>query len=97
MAITALIINALQAERQIATAKLQDAFERINKVASRLPGLIMQYRLKKDGSTTMLFASEAIEAILKSRSRDIQNHVDSLVKRIDPADKVFLTEPCDCH
>lgn len=87
MAITALIINALQAERQIVTAKLQDAFERINKVASRLPGLIMQYRLKKDGSTAMLYASEAIETIFEVREKDIQNHVDSLVKRIDPSDK----------
>ncbi|MBC3881790.1 EAL domain-containing protein [Undibacterium sp. LX40W] len=87
MAITALTINALQAERQVATTKLQEAFERVNKVASRLPGLIMQYRLKQDGSTTVLYASNAVESIFEVSEKEIQHHVEMLVKRIDPIDK----------
>lgn len=87
MAITALTVNALQAERQTATAKLQEAFERINKVASRLPGLIMQYRLKKDGTTTALYASEAVESIFEMKEKELQHQVELLVKRIDPIDK----------
>ncbi|MBR7800421.1 bifunctional diguanylate cyclase/phosphodiesterase [Undibacterium fentianense] len=87
LAITALLITALQAERIIAASELRDAFERINKVASRLPGLIMQYRIHRDNSTTVLYASEAITTMFEFDANEIRSNAAALVKRIDDADK----------
>ncbi|MFZ6819058.1 bifunctional diguanylate cyclase/phosphodiesterase [Undibacterium sp. Ji22W] len=87
LSITALLITALQAERIAATNELRDAFERISKVASRLPGVVMQYRIRRDNSTNVLYASDAIEGMFEITARDIKNNASMLVKRIDTADK----------
>jgi diguanylate cyclase (GGDEF)-like protein/PAS domain S-box-containing protein len=87
LSITALLITALQAERIAAANELSDAFERISKVASRLPGLIMQYRIQADRSTSVLYVSDAIESMLEIKAKDIRHNASPMVKRIDSADK----------
>nr|WP_315472220.1 EAL domain-containing protein [uncultured Undibacterium sp.] len=96
LAITALMITALQAEKNAASNELRDAFERISKVASRLPGLIMQYRIQPDRSTSVLYVSDAVESMFEIRAKDIRHNASPLVKRIDTADKKrFLTQHDD--
>ncbi len=92
MSITALLINALQAERIAATNELQDSFERISKVASRLPGLIMQYRIHRDHTTSVLYASDAVETMFEISAKEIRLNASVLVTRIDPADKKTFLE-----
>lgn len=87
LSITSLLITALQAERLAATNELSEAFERISKVASRLPGVIMQYRIQVDRSTSLLYASDAITSVFEVRAKEIRNDASYLVKRIDAADK----------
>ncbi|MBY0574180.1 MAG: diguanylate cyclase, partial [Undibacterium sp.] len=87
LAITALMIAALQAERASAGQELRDAFERISKLASRLPGLIMQYRIQRDRSTTVLYVSDAVDSMLEISAKEIKQNASLIVKRIDPLDK----------
>lgn len=93
LSITALLITALQAERIAATNELREAFERISKVASRLPGLIMQYRIQPDRSTSVLYVSDAIESMFEMKAKDIRHNASPMVRRIDTADKkIFLKQ-----
>ncbi|MBC3807964.1 EAL domain-containing protein [Undibacterium seohonense] len=92
LSITALLITALQAERVAATSELRDAFERISKVASRLPGVVMQYRIRRDRSTSVLYASNAIETMFEIGVEVIRGNASILVKRIHTADKKTFLE-----
>ena len=72
LTILSLLINALQTERIVAIKDLRDAFDRINKVASRLPGLIMQYRVRSDNSSSIPYVSDAIFSMFELHPDDVK-------------------------
>jgi diguanylate cyclase (GGDEF)-like protein/PAS domain S-box-containing protein len=84
--IVSLLIISLQNERQSATHQLQDAFERINKVASRLPGLILQYRVKLNHQAQVLYVSSALEGILQLTPAELKSGMLHFFDRIDEHD-----------
>ncbi len=92
LSVTALTIAALQAERNTAADHLQDAFERINKVASRLPGMIMQYRAYADHSVKVLYVSDAVNTLLEVSPQAINAQQATLRQRIDPRDHTAFLE-----
>ncbi|MES2105374.1 MAG: EAL domain-containing protein [Pseudomonadota bacterium] len=87
LVIVTLIITALQTESKRAADELREAFDRVSKVASRLPGLIMQYRARPDGSTGVPYASDAIRQMFEARPEDVRHNAAQLLERIDPADR----------
>lgn len=87
LSVASLLIAALQAERISATTDLQESFERINKVASRLPGLIMQYRIRPDRSSCIPYASSAIDAMLEFSQEQLKDDASRLFERIDASDR----------
>lgn len=86
MAILALLITALQAESAKAAQEVKEAFERINKVASRLPGLVMQYRIRPDRSACIPYASDAILSIFEVSQEQVAQDALFLFKRVDQRD-----------
>ncbi|MEB0029405.1 EAL domain-containing protein [Undibacterium sp. RTI2.1] len=81
-----LLITALQAESVQAAREVQDALQRINKVASRLPGLIMQYRIRADRSVSIPYASDAILGIFEVTQEQVVSDAMVLFQRIDSRD-----------
>jgi PAS domain S-box-containing protein len=57
----------------------EEALNRLQKIASRVPGVVYQYRLRPDGSSCFPFASEAIKEIYRVSPEEV----------IDDASKVF--------
>ncbi|MES2106580.1 MAG: EAL domain-containing protein [Pseudomonadota bacterium] len=86
LVIVTLIITALQTESKKAADELREAFERVSKVASRLPGLIMQYRVNPDGSASVPYASDAIRQMFETRPEEVRYNAFPLFDRIDQAD-----------
>uniref|UniRef100_UPI00374DB956 MASE1 domain-containing protein n=1 Tax=Undibacterium sp. TaxID=1914977 RepID=UPI00374DB956 len=89
LVIVTLIITALQTESKKAADELREAFERVSKVASRLPGLIMQYRTSPDNSTGVPYvpyASDAIRQMFEIRPEEVRHDASALFERIDRAD-----------
>ncbi|MFZ6645562.1 bifunctional diguanylate cyclase/phosphodiesterase [Undibacterium sp. TJN25] len=86
LVIVTLIITALQTESKRAADELREAFERVSKVASRLPGLIMQYRVSPDNSTGVPYASDAIRQMFEIRPDEVRHDASALFERIDRAD-----------
>ncbi|MES2049569.1 MAG: EAL domain-containing protein [Pseudomonadota bacterium] len=86
LTILSLLINALQTERSFAIKNLRDAFERINKVASRLPGLIMQYRIRPDNSSCIPYASDAILSMFEISPDEVKSDARPLFSRINKSD-----------
>ena len=86
LTILSLLINALQNERIGAIRDLRDAFGRINKVASRLPGLIMQYRIRPDNSSCIPYASNTILNMFEMSQDEVKFDVGPLFSRINKED-----------
>ena len=86
MVIVSLFIISIQSERQTATHQLLDAFERINKVASRLPGLILQYRVQAHHQGQVLYVSSASEGILEISPMTLKWSMLHFFERIDERD-----------
>lgn len=75
------ITSRLEAER------LQHDFvDRIGKLVAQVPGIIFQYRLRPDGSSTFPYASPAIQALLGLRPEDIATDGTRIFSRIHPDD-----------
>ncbi len=86
LAILSLLINALQTERIVAIKNLRNAFERVNKIASRLPGLIMQYRIRPDNSSCIPYASNAIFNMFEMSQDDVKFDARPLFSRVNKDD-----------
>ena len=79
----------LQAEieqRKIAQLAQQEAFDRLQKIASRLPGMVYQYRLHPDGSSCLPFASEGIQDIFRISPEEVRKDASKVFTFIHPDD-----------
>lgn len=86
MVLITLIITALQSESIDATQRIQEAYQRINKVASRLPGLVLQYRIRPDRSACIPFASDAILQMFEVTHEEVKDDALHLFSRVDNRD-----------
>jgi diguanylate cyclase (GGDEF)-like protein/PAS domain S-box-containing protein len=82
LTVITLMIAALQAEHLRASNEVRDAYERISKVASRLPGVILQYRIYPNRSVNVPYASSAIEHVFELTLDEAQKNYSRLYERI---------------
>ncbi|MGV8898006.1 MAG: PAS domain S-box protein [Burkholderiaceae bacterium] len=73
-------------ERVLLAAAREDALSTLQKIASRVPGLIYQYRLRPDGSGYFPFASEAMWEIYRLSPEDVRADASQVFDRIHPDD-----------
>ena len=73
-------------ERKHAQQASQEALHRIQKIASRVPGLIYQFRLRPDGSSCFPFASEAIQEIYRVSPEEVREDASKIFSVIHPDD-----------
>lgn len=60
--------------------------DQFNKIASRLPGVVYQYRLRPDGHMSFPWASEAIKSIYGVEPHEVKDSIDPLLDIIHPDD-----------
>ena len=79
----------LQAEIQQrkATEKArQETLDKLEKIASRVPGLVYQYRLRPDGSSCFPYASAAIRDIYRVDPEDVREDASRVFTFLHPDD-----------
>jgi PAS domain S-box-containing protein len=89
----ALSINAMTdkleleilAHKQIEQA-LEEALNRLHKIASRVPGVVYQYRLHPDGSSCFPFASEVIRDIFRVSPEEVREDASKVFAILHPDD-----------
>ena len=85
-------VNALLAvtrditEHKASENALQEALDRLRKIAGRLPGLIFQFQLRPDGSSCFPFASEAIRDIYKVSPEEVREDASKVFAILHPDD-----------
>ncbi len=67
-------------------AAQREALARLEKIASRVPGLVFQYRLRADGSSSFPFASEAIRDIYRVSPAEVRDDASAALAVLHPDD-----------
>ncbi|MBF0399434.1 MAG: MASE1 domain-containing protein [Magnetococcales bacterium] len=84
--VVSLVITALRAESRRLEIDTQEAYLRLNKIASRVPGLVYQFRLHPDGSSCLPYVSEAIRHIYRMEPSDVHADATAVLQRTHPDD-----------
>ncbi len=70
-------------ERKIAEAAQAEALNRLQKIASRIPGVVYQYRLRPDGTTSIPYASEGMKEMFDIEPSNLVENADVSSKIVD--------------
>jgi len=73
-------------ERKQAEAIQHEALTRLQKIASRVPGLVYQFRRRRDGSSCFPFASEGIREIYRLSPEEVREDASKVFARLHPDD-----------
>jgi len=73
-------------ERKQAQAASQEALDRLNKIASQVPGVVLQFRLRPDGSSCVPYASEGIREVYRVSPEEVRNDASKLFAHLHPDD-----------
>ncbi|MBF0635172.1 MAG: PAS domain S-box protein, partial [Nitrospinae bacterium] len=73
-------------ERKLARKETQEALSRLHKIASRLPGVVYQLRLRPDGSFCFPYASDALRDICRVRPEEVLDDAAKAFAAVHPDD-----------
>ncbi|TAN69300.1 MAG: EAL domain-containing protein [Methylobacter sp.] len=73
-------------ERQKAEQASQDALDRLQKIASQVPGLVFQFQLFPDGSSRIPYANEAIRTIYRVSPEAVSEDATKVLAALHPDD-----------
>jgi PAS domain S-box-containing protein len=73
-------------ERQHAEIRLREALDRLQKITSRVPGAVYQFRLRPDGTANFLFVSEGIREICGVGAAEIIEDASRFYAVVHPGD-----------
>lgn len=74
------------AERKLAEEIKQEALSRLQKIASLVPGIVFQFRLRPDGTSCVPYASEAIRDIYRLSPEEIREDASKVFAVVYPDD-----------
>ena len=73
-------------QRKATEAARQEAFNKLQKIANRVPGLVYQYRLRPDGGSCFPYASAAIHDIYRVSPEDVCEDALPVLAILHPED-----------
>ena len=73
-------------ERKRVAEALEEALDRIKKIASSVPGVVCQYRLRPDGTSCFPYASEGICDIYRVRPEEVSEDASAVFSKLHPDD-----------
>ena len=86
------VISDISEKKQARLAR-DEVLNRFKKIASRVPGVLYQFRLRPDGKASFPYVSEAISALYRDRlnSADVQEDAGPVFAMIHPDDLPAVT------
>lgn len=73
-------------ERKQAEAARQEMLDRLQKIASRVPGMVYQFRMRPDGSFCFPYVSEGIREIIRVNPEDVREDASKAFAAVHPDD-----------
>ena len=71
---------------------IQEALDRLKKIADRVPGVVYQYRLYPDGRSCFPYASEALRQVYRINPEDVREDASAVFAVIHPEDLAAVSE-----
>jgi PAS domain S-box-containing protein len=68
-------------------ARTRELLDRLAKIASLVPGVVFQYRLRRDGSASFPYASERIREAFRVSPEDAREDARCVLDMVHPADR----------
>ncbi len=84
-------LRQARAAAELAETVQREALDHLQKIASRVPGVVYQYRLRPDGSSYFPFASEGIREIYQVSPEEVREDAAAVFARIYPEDLAEVT------
>gem|GEM_PF-1163371 len=78
--------STLEQKVEERTAQLQEAWNRLNKIANQVPGVVYQYLLLPDGSSCFPYASEGMYDIYRVKPQEVIEDASPVFSVIHPDD-----------
>ncbi|MBF0190107.1 MAG: MASE1 domain-containing protein, partial [Magnetococcales bacterium] len=85
-ALVSLVVTSLQAENRRSAREVNESYQRLRKIASRLPGMVYQFKLRTDGSYCLPYTSEAIRDLFRIEPHQAQENADLIFAAVHPED-----------
>ncbi|NOQ14978.1 MAG: PAS domain S-box protein [Methyloprofundus sp.] len=79
-------------EQQRQQAELEELNARMEKIASRLPGMIYQMKVRPDGSSCIPYASDAIWDLFHVTAEEVRENDSRVYANINPADLELMAQ-----
>jgi PAS domain S-box-containing protein len=79
------VIRDISVRKQYETGR-DEALDRLQKIARRIPGLVYQFRLRPDGSSCLPFASETLHEIYRINPEDVRFDAAQIFALVHPED-----------
>ena len=73
-------------ERSRISLALNEAFDRLHKIADRIPGVVYQYQLNPDGTSCFPFSSKGIFDIYQVTPEEVETDASTVLSRLHPED-----------
>jgi diguanylate cyclase (GGDEF)-like protein/hemerythrin-like metal-binding protein/PAS domain S-box-containing protein len=73
-------------DRQKAEQASQEALDRLQKIASQVPGLVFQFQLFPDGRSCIPYANEAMRTIFRLSPEDVSEDASKILTALHPED-----------
>jgi diguanylate cyclase (GGDEF)-like protein/PAS domain S-box-containing protein len=73
-------------EQLLSEVEREEVYDRLFKLTDRLPGVVYQFRMKPDGSTSFPFSSNAMKEILHLTPEEVYSDASSFYEVIHPED-----------
>jgi signal transduction histidine kinase/CheY-like chemotaxis protein len=73
-------------EQKLAQRLQAEALDRLRKISSRLPGVVYQFRMRTDGSSSFPYASEGLYPLYRVQPEDVILDASPVFARIHPDD-----------
>jgi len=83
---------ALEDDRRRLDQVREEAYGRLQKIASRVPGVVYQYLLRPDGSSCFPFASEAMRDIYRVSPDDVREDASKVFGNLHPDDYAGIVD-----
>ena len=80
-----LVLSDVTARRNLQAVR-DEALSRLQKIASRLPGMVYQYRMHADGRSCIPYASDAIIDLFRVTPCDVREDATRLLSHLHPDD-----------
>lgn len=79
-------IEGARLDAEILAARARQLDDRFQKIASRLPGVVYQFRMTPEGALSFPYASEAIDEIYGVTAEQVREDASALTRIIHPSD-----------